>query len=235
MRPCPSSGQNWGLIALVFFLFCMLVYVVRSTLSEGETVGVSQSVQKIMLNYLQVIALARSFPLRWSGVLRTLFEYKAPFPRWVITLSTWTASAQARAAELFYGKQVMYACIPLITGCLSFVVWFVYGLFRDVLFAKRTDRKSRTPKDKFIVTVTAIVFLMYPTMCGQAFSLFSCKVVGNQAYLQVDLEEPCYKRDISWMVLLGLPQLLFYVLGLPLLVLKFLNAIDQGCSRIQWS
>ena len=30
----------------------MLVYVVHMTLSEGETVGVSQSVKKIMLNYL---------------------------------------------------------------------------------------------------------------------------------------------------------------------------------------
>ena len=145
---CPSSGQNWGLIGLgLLLIFCMLVYVVHMTLSEGETVGVSQSVKKIMLNYLQVIALARSFPLRWNGVLRTLFEIQGA----VSTLGDHIVnvdcvSTSKSAAELFYGKQVMYACTPLITGCLSFVVWFVYGLFRGIpFFAKRTDRK-RAPQ-----------------------------------------------------------------------------------------
>ena len=234
---CPTREQNWGLIALgLLLIFCMLVYVVHTTLSEGETVGVSQSVKKIMLNYLQVIALARSFPLRWNGVLRTLFEIQGA----ISTLGDHIVnvdciSTSKSAAELFYGKQVTYACTPLITGCLGFVFWFVYGLFRDVpFFAKRTDRKVRTPKDKFIVTVTAIVFLMYPTMCGQAFGLFSCKVVGNQAYLQVDLEEPCYKaRHLLVVLLLGLPQLLFYVLGLPLLVLKFLHRNRSGLFNDQ--
>ena len=71
MCKCPTSGQNWGLIMLgLLLIFLALVYVVYSTLGEGETVGVSE-VSKIMLSYLQVIALARSFPLRWNGVLRT--------------------------------------------------------------------------------------------------------------------------------------------------------------------
>ena len=145
---CPSSGQNWGLIALgLLLIFCMLVYVVHMTLSEGETVVCSQSVKKIMLNYLQVIALARSFPLRWNGVLRSLFEIQGA----VSTLGDHIVnvdcvSASKSAAELFYGKQVMYACTPLITGCLSFIVWFVYGLFRGTPSLQATNRKARLLK-----------------------------------------------------------------------------------------
>eukprot|EP00946_MAST-07B_sp_MAST-7B-sp1_P004566 g4566.t1 len=224
---CPTSGQNWGLIMLgLLLIFLMLIYVVRSTLNQGETVGVSQSVKKIMLNYLQVIALARSFPLRWNGVFRTLFEVQGA----ISTLGDHIVnvdcvSTSETAAELFYGKQIMYMVLPVITGFLGFLFWVSYGLLQGVpFFAKRAGKQMRTPKDKFIVTVTAILFLMYPTMCEKAFAMFSCKTIGGIEYLQVDLEEPCYEsRHLSMTLLLGLPQLFLYVLGLPLLILKFLK------------
>jgi len=60
---CPATGQNWGLILLgIFLIASMLVYVVHSTLGEGGEEDLSQSVQKIMLNYLQVRLLgSKSF------------------------------------------------------------------------------------------------------------------------------------------------------------------------------
>ena len=52
---CPETGQNWGLIVLGILLIAgMLAYVVHSTLGGGGQEDLSQSVQKIMLNYLQV-------------------------------------------------------------------------------------------------------------------------------------------------------------------------------------
>ena len=161
-------------------------------------------------NYTQVIALAKSFPLRWPAALNTLFEIQGA----VSTLGDHIVnvdcvSATASGAELFYSKQVMYA----------------HGLRRGTpFFAKREQKRTKTPKDKFVVTVTAIIFLMYPTLCNQAFSLFSCKWVGNKQYLQADLEEPCYEgRHLSLALALGGPQLLVYVIGLPTLVLFFLR------------
>eukprot|EP00946_MAST-07B_sp_MAST-7B-sp1_P001734 g1734.t1 len=75
--------------------------------------------------------------------------------------------ASKTAAELFYGKQAMYTFVPAITG---FVGGFCSGL----------ATAACPPKDKFIVTVTAIVFLMYPTMCEKAFAMFSCKTIGGR-------------------------------------------------------
>ena len=216
----------------LLLIFIMLVYVVYSTLSEGETVGVSQSVKKIMLNYLQVIALARSFPLRWNGVLRTLFEVQGA----ISTLGDHIVnvdciSTSKTAAELFYGKQVMYIFVPVITGFVGVLFWFCFGLLQGVSFSKREHKKIRTPKDKSLVTVTAVIFLMYPTMCEKAFAMFSCKTIGGIDYLQVDLEEPCYSaRHLSMVFLIGLPQLA-YVLGLPLLVLKFLKRNQAGLFK----
>ena len=102
----------------------------------------------------------------------------------------------------------MYALTPILTGLAGFLFWYAHGLRRGTpFFAKREQNSTKTPKDKFVVTVTAIIFLMYPTLCNQAFSLFSCKWVGNKQYLQADLEEPCYEgRHLSlaaWPLLLA--------------------------------
>ena len=157
--------------------------------------------------------------------MRTLFEVRGAIPLGDHIVNVDCISTSKTAAELFYGKQVMYMFVPVITGFLGFLFWFCYGRLRGApFFAKRAGKNVRTPKDKFIVTVTAIIFLMYPTMCEKAFAMFSCKTIGGTDYLQVDLEEPCYEsRHLSMILLLGLPQLFLYVLGLPLLVLKFLK------------
>ena len=94
------------------------------------------------------------------------------------------------------------------------------GFCRCLLFKERAQKTCL--KDKSIVTVTAVIFLMYPTS-GESLRDVQLQNVGGIDYLQVDLEEPCYSaRHFSMVFLIGLPQLA-YVLGLPLLVLKFLK------------
>ena len=111
-----------------------------------------------------------------------------------------------------------------MSALVGFVWWYVYGVRKETpFFAKRTDKLMKTPKDKFIVTVTAVIFLIYPTICNQAFGLFSCKWIGGERFLFVDLQEPCYQgRHLSMIFGLGVTQLLLYVFGLPALVMCFL-------------
>jgi hypothetical protein len=116
---------------------------------------------------------------------------------------------------------------------VGFAFWFIYGACKGThFFAKRENPKAKTPKDKFVVTVTVIIFLMYTTMCNQAFSLFSCRRIGKKQYLEADLEEPCYEGQHLAMVLsLGVFQLLVYVIGLPLFVLYFLRRNYASASH----
>jgi len=61
-------------------------------------------------------------------------------------------------------------------------------------------------------------------LCKNTFGLFDCKIIGTQAYLKIDLEEKCYQgRHQTMMLLLGVGQLIVYVVGLPLVVLIFLR------------
>ena len=114
--------------------------------------------------------------------------------------------------------------MPFIVVAISFIIWYVYGKIKQKsFFDKRGDRKDTTTKDKFVVTVTTVLYLLYPTLCKNTFGLFDCKIIGAQAYLKIDLEEKCYQgRHQTMMLLLGVGQLIVYVVGLPLIVLIFL-------------
>ena len=219
-------GQNWGLIILgLIVILGVLVYTINSTLSEGSSVDLSQSVRKILLNYLQVISLSRTFPLRWPKELITLFQMQGS----ISTLGEHIVNVDCvvgtgSSAALFYGKLVFFALLPVGASVLAFCFWYFYGICKAThFFAKRASRREKTPKDKWIASVGVVVFLLYPTLCEETFSTFSCKWVGTKQYLQVDLEEPCFEGRHETMILaLAVPLLLAYVIGLPALVLLFL-------------
>jgi hypothetical protein len=62
---CPEAGANWGLILLGgLVIFLVLAFIVIDAISQAGDEQLSASLQKIILNYLQVVTLFGSFPLR---------------------------------------------------------------------------------------------------------------------------------------------------------------------------
>ena len=83
---------------------------------------------------------------------------------------------------------------------------------------------NATIKDKFVVTVCVLIYLMYPTLCKQAFGLFTCLFMEGKRYLLADLEETCYEgRHVYYVIFVGIPQLIIFVAGLPIVGLYFLH------------
>jgi len=76
----------------------------------------------------------------------------------------------------------------------------------------------------FVTTVCCIIYLYLPTAVKQAFALFNCYEVGGEPFLLADLEEPCYEgRHSMFLMLVGLPQLALFVVGMPGLGFYFLT------------
>ena len=76
-----------------------------------------------------------------------------------------------------------------------------------------------------------VVYLIFPTLCSQAFQIFDCKTIAGVQYLAVDLEHRCFTGDhLAAVLTLGVGQLVVFVIGLPLLVLLFLrrNRVKEG-------
>jgi len=79
-------------------------------------------------------------------------------------------------------------------------------------------------RDKFIATVVTCLYLLYPTLTRSTFKLVACQTVGCNRYLQMDLDLECWDEvHIPWVILLFIPALTLYVLGLPLGAFYFLH------------
>jgi len=224
---CPDSAQTIVLMVLGFFIAVgIVVFLVVSAIKDAGKVLVSDSIQKILINYLQVIAFAQKFPLRWPQFLEDLFEFQGAISTiGEHLLNPDCLSTTRSAAELFYSKQVTYAFAPFIASVVAFVFWYLKGCCSGKgFFSKRSDPQNTTTKDKCILTIGTVVYFMFPTLCTNAFSIFHCRAVAGNLFLAADMEEPCYVgRHLQHMLLLGLSQLLTYVIGLPVLVLVFLR------------
>ena len=210
----------------VVLIFLVLAYVVGDAIAEAGKQQLSAYIQKILLNYLQVVTLFNAFPLRWPPGLEVLFEIQGAISTLGDHLVNPDCVANSMsAAELYYSKQQAFATVPLFMVLGSFLLWFLVGRITNTkFFKKRSERNETTLKDKFVVTMTSVLYLLYPTLCKNAFGIFDCKWVGGQPFLKIDLEEPCYVgRHFTMMMLFGVGQLIIYVAGLPLVVLIFLH------------
>ena len=224
---CPEAqGTNWALLILgVIVLVGVLMFMAGTAISAAGEQKLSEAVQKILLNYLQVATMAKSFPLRWPKSIEGLFEFQGAFSTVGDHLANPDCiSYDTTAAELLYNKQIVFAFMPLLTVVFAFLFWYLYGLVKGISFFEKRDKPGDTTiKDKFIVTVGALLYLVFPTLVGNAFKLFDCRRVGKKTYLYSAMEEECYvDRHLTMTIILGGGQLFLYVIGLPLLLLLFL-------------
>jgi hypothetical protein len=75
------------------------------------------------------------------------------------------------------------------------------------------------PCDQFIFSVVVLMYLLYPTLCKQVFRLFACVEIGPKKwYFSVDLQVECYiGYHLTMVLLVGVPKVLLYIFGLPIL------------------
>ena len=225
---CPHIAQIIGFMFLGLFLVLgMTVFIIMSSLKDVGRVKKSDSLQKIILNHLQVASFAIDFPLLWPPFLASIFAVQGSISTLGKSLMNpeCMLSQGAPAAEFFYAKLAMFATTPFVIVFWVYLYWQIAACRQGVsLFAKRVTPATTTLKDKMILTTCTVIYLVYPTLCVQAFQVFRCTRVGDQQYLAADLEEPCWQgRHLSMVFLLGLSQVLLFVVFLPSLVFVLLR------------
>ena len=105
--------------------------------------------------------------------------------------------ASQSEAQKFYNKQIGFAFVLFITVIVSFLFWFIRGQIKnEPFFEKRAKPSDTTSKDKFVVTVCVVLYLLYPTLCQSAFKIFKCEPIGMNSFLGADYEEQCFVKSI---------------------------------------
>ncbi|OQR86302.1 hypothetical protein ACHHYP_10693 [Achlya hypogyna] len=85
-------------------------------------------------------------------------------------------------------------------------------------------------KDKTIVSIIVLMFLVHPGVTKQIFQMFTCTKLGVDSsgntlyFLDPDLDVPCYDSSHwRWMLCVGVPSLVIVTFGIPLFAFSVLR------------
>jgi hypothetical protein len=239
---CPAPTTNKILLAVGFLvMFLGLSFLVYSTIKgeehgTGKRGGKLSAIKKIALNFMQMISIVASLPLEWPESINIMFNTMSTISSAGTTLLIPDCElAHLRTSDAFYMKQIFYTfSIPtLIVG--SILTWSIIY----VLCAGRLKFKWINIKHRMILTMTLLSFLCYPMLVKLCLGMLKCPTVGHVKYLMADLQEQCFVgRHSAYIVLLTIPQLIIYIVGLPLiaalLILRNQNRLNDPDFRLRY-
>ena len=113
-------------------------------------------------------------------------------------------------ADVFWTTRIVWSFLPVLLCGFAVVVWYGMHVMKGVI--------DFIPKIR--VTVVTILYIIWPGLCSQTFLMFACRSLCDREVLRIDLEERCWEgRHATFIILLGIPTFLVYVLGCPIVVL----------------
>ena len=212
-----------GSLAGIMGLFVFTVI----NLSDKGKVDPSDGAKSIGLSFIQVITLLTSFPIAWPQIFVSIFQVGGA----VTTLGQHLVNfkcfyPEQSEAEVFYTTSIVWAIMPVLMPLASTGVWLLLSKIRNV--------DDLRPKMKS--TIVGLLYLIWPTLVSTTFSLFSCRSVCDAILLRIDLEEECWVgRHANYAFALGIPMLLLFVLGFPLIAMVMVKRLKSTVRETERS
>ena len=220
---CPDEGANIGVaIAGVLAGIVGLAVFLKISISDGGRVDASDGAKMILLSMIQIVTLLSTFPIQWPPLFSAIFQIGGAITALGQHLvNTKCLVPDYSDAEVFYAAQITWALLPIALVVAVLAVWVLLGFF-----LKWPDDRA----DAYVrVSTVSLLYLLWPSLCSQTFSLFACRSVCDDVdpesgatimYLKADLEERCLMgRHAAMIGAVAMPMLLVYVIGLPLVAL----------------
>ena len=129
-------------------------------------------------------------------------------------------------ADVFYGIAITWGIAPPLLLLACFLTWH----FIDKLTCFRVSDLNI----KIQTSSVALLYLLWPSLASQTFSLFACRSVcdNDSTYLRADLDVKCGEgKQLYYALALGLPMLFIYVLGLPFAAFLKIHAMNKMLVR----
>jgi hypothetical protein len=261
--PCPIMDSKdailqFVLIGALFLIFVALfvVLVFCRTRSRGRK-SVSSGVRKLLINYLQISSLSLAWGVPWPDSITWMLVVQGS----ISTLSDSTISLTCALGswtpfEVMQATQIMWSFMPFVFVA---IITATYGAFVLLIAPKRCSHSSdeppphwyspwfrrkgvlQSPHDNYIMSVVYGLYLMYPVLCRSGFALLQCVELNKVSYLRQDMQIECFGKEHGpWVGLLAVPQLLGFVLGLPMAGLIALRSnkkalFDSRRSKHRWA
>ena len=168
---------------------------------------------RFSVNFLQMVSLAGGLPLQWPDALQVMFDSFSTVSSAGTTLMNPDCELTSiRTVEAFYLKQIVYTfSVPMIVF-VCIIIWTII----KCCCQKRMKLNSDKIKDHTVLSIVLMLFLCYPMLVKKSLSMLKCPFVGEVKYLLADLQEPCFiGNHLHYFLLLTVPQIVLYVVGLP--------------------
>jgi hypothetical protein len=224
-KECPPIEENIG-IAIVGLLGGVLglVVLIQLTLSDGGNLDESDGAKSIGLSFIQLISLLVTFPIAWPPIFIAIFQVGGAITvlgQHLVNLKCMIP--EYTDADVFYGIGLTWGVAPPLLLIASIVTWQVVDKCMKCFTVSDIDMKMKA-------SCVALLYLLWPSLCSQTFSLFACRSVCDDgtSFLRADLDEVCWEgRHLHYVLALGLPMLFGYIIGLPVLTFMHVRKMNR--------
>merc|ERR1711871_193651 len=123
------------------------------------------------------------------------------------------------APHPFYQRTLLIAFSPLLGTAMCILVTVLGRLFN--LFKPCRKCIDKSSRKRFVVSWLLMLFLAHPVITQTCFKMFTCRKLSpldTNEFLDSDATLPCYTQSyFAWIIGLGIPVLLLFSIGIPLL------------------
>ena len=219
---CPPIGTNlmWAIVGILFATAATVVFV-HITIADAGSLDNADGAKNIGFSFIQVLVLLSTFPIAWPNIFIVLFHVGGAVTtmgRHLVNIKCmWPAPGYISEADVFYGMRLVWAVLPVLLPLSCVIVWY---LFSCCVKIERLSEKMKT-------SVVGLLHLIWPVLCSETFALFSCRSVCGRTLLYIDIEEVCWEGShLTYSLAVGLPMLLVWVLGIPIVAFLKVRRLD---------
>ncbi|CAI2379456.1 unnamed protein product [Moneuplotes crassus] len=229
---CPEPILNAlrviGISTAVIIFLCLLIFMNIRKKDESQ----KSILMRILTNHLQLTTLTFAYNMKFPDIFLDLLSPLSRVNSSSQSIVSFDCFASESQLKLFTPsiailKVGLSALSPLIllSGCLIFFL-ICHSLF---------PRYFSDFKRNMVVSIISIVYFLHPTISTSAFGIFQCIEVGEgESRMRLDLNIGCYSSDhLIWAFSLGLPMIIVWVIGAPLLALRILYKHRTSLRELQ--
>jgi hypothetical protein len=216
---CPGLTSNIAITSLIVIVALLIVALIIFTAirSAQRPRSLIAIYLKIFMNYLQMIVVSSSLNLNWPSFVRTFLsgqEEAGGVAEQLFSFECLLQDINISQGSMYFAKIIGMTCLPLVLFALATVTWAgVLCCFH----VKEIWLKMKA-------TMVVILFILHPNITKAMFAYFACMDLGTgELWLISDLSIKCWDAEhIRQILLVVLPSIVVWVVGLPTLALFYL-------------
>ena len=233
-QKCPDPALNAmrvlgvGVIVFLYFMVIIIVNVRKTTESDVSIL------LRILTNYAQLVTTTMSFSTKYPESftdfllpVQNMGDSSSAFLSFDCFVVDYEIKGPFSSSAFF--KLFLLIWLPILLFLLVAIIWVI------IYYIKPSWVKNLTRY--LIISFISIMFLLHPRLAQSGISIFRWIDIGdNDNKVRIDSDVTCYSMEhLKWCLLLGLPILIIWVVGMPViaLVLMYKNIRKEGDNKIR--